>query len=139
MVETVKNALEAHYPDDFSWCQECGRMNASEHHFWQGWNGGKTETIYTPKPEHTALPCHAQGGVMASLADCHGTGLESLALHRKNGYEPGEGPEPPRFVRASIDVDYLKPTPADTPLKAIGTPEEIHPKKWAIHIEVYAG
>src|SRR5699024_10810653 len=102
-------------------------------------NVDKTETVYMPRPEHTALPGFIYGGLIASLVDCHGTGSASLALHRKKGYEPGDGPEPPRFVTASLHVDYLKPTPADTVLKAIGKPEEIHPKKWAIHIEVFAG
>lgn len=139
MVESVKDAIQDHYPDDFSWCYGCGRLNEHGHHFRTGWNGDKTETIYTPRGEHTALPGFVYGGLIASLVDCHGTGSASLAKHRENGYEPGEGPEPPRFVTASIHVDYLKPTPSDTALKAIGTPEEIHPKKWAIHIEVYAG
>src|SRR5699024_3642566 len=98
MVETVKNAIQDHYLDDFSWCSSCGRVNESGHHFRTGGNCGKTETIYTPKPEHTALPGFVYGGMIASLVDCHGTGSASLALHRKNGYEPGEGPEPPRFV-----------------------------------------
>ena len=139
MVETVKKAVQDYYPDDFSWCYGCGRLNEHGHHFRTGWNGEKTETMYAPRAEHTAVPGFVYGGLIASLVDCHGTGSASLALHRKNGHELDEGLEPPRFVTASLHVDYLKPTPEGTALKAIGTPEEIHPKKWAIHTEVYAG
>lgn len=64
--------------------------------------------------------------------------LPALALHRKNGHEPGDGKEPPRFVTASLNVNFLRPTPQDVPLKAVGTVEEIHPKKWKVHTEVYA-
>lgn len=79
------------------------------------------------------------GGVIASFIDCHGTGSAALALHRKNGHEPGDGTEPPRFVTASLKVDYVKPTPQGIALKAIGTIHEIHPKKWKVDIEVFAG
>src|SRR5699024_11591157 len=114
MEKGIENAIQDHYPDDFSWCYGCGRLNEQGHHFRTGWNGDKTETVYMPRPEHTALPGFIYGGLIASLVDCHGTGSASLALHRKKGYEPGDGPEPPRFVTASLHVDYLKPTPADT-------------------------
>src|SRR5690606_32565309 len=84
-----------------------------------------------------AIPGFVYGGVIASLVDCHGTGSAALALHRKNGHEPGDGEEPPRFVTGSLKVDYLKPTPQGKALKAVGTVEEIHPKKWKVQTEVY--
>src|SRR5699024_11560791 len=95
-------------------------------------------TIYQPRKEHTAIPGFVYGGLIASLIDCHGTGSASLALHRKNGFEPKDDEEPPRFVTASLHVDFIKPTPQHIPLKAVGTVEEMHPKKWRVKIEVVA-
>jgi acyl-coenzyme A thioesterase PaaI-like protein len=138
MEEKVVNAIQDEYPDDFAWCYGCGRLNENGHHFRTGWQGEQTVTIYTPRPEHTAIPGFVYGGLLASLIDCHGTGSAALALHRKNGYEPGDGTAPPRFVTASLNVQFLKPTPQGVPLKAIGTVEEIHPKKWRVQTEVYA-
>ncbi|MFB4168844.1 PaaI family thioesterase [Virgibacillus sp. JSM 102003] len=139
MIQVIENAIQDEYPDDFSHCYGCGRLNESGHHFRTGWLGDETVTIYTPRPEHTAIPGFVYGGLIASLIDCHGTGSASLALHRKNGYEPGDGAEPPRFVTASLEVKFVKPTPNDVQLKAVGKVEEIHPKKFKIHTEVYAG
>ncbi|MED4223820.1 PaaI family thioesterase [Neobacillus cucumis] len=138
MDEKVIKAIQDEYPDDFAWCYGCGRLNDAGHHFRTGWEGDKTVTFFTPKPEHTALPGFVYGGLIASLIDCHGTGSASLALLRKNGFEPGEGTEPPRFVTASLNVDFLKPTPHGVPLKAVGKVEEIHPKKFKVTAEVYA-
>ncbi|MBS2772172.1 PaaI family thioesterase [Anoxybacillus sp. PDR2] len=138
MEEKVVNAIQDEYPDDFAWCYGCGRLNENGHHFRTGWQGEQTVTIYTPRPEHAAIPGFVYGGLLASLIDCHGTGSAALALHRKNGYEPGDGTAPPRFVTASLNVQFLKPTPQGVPLKAIGTVEEIHPKKWRVQTEVYA-
>ncbi len=138
MKETDQKAIQDIYPDDFAWCYGCGRLNESGHHFRTRWDGDKTVTDYAPEPEHTAIPGFVYGGLLASLIDCHGTGSAALALHRKNGHEVGDGALPPRFVTASLHVDYLKPTPHGTALKAVGTVEEIHPKKWKVHVDVYA-
>ncbi|MDQ0221007.1 PaaI family thioesterase [Peribacillus cavernae] len=138
MEEKVIKAIQDDYPDDFAYCYGCGRMNDDGHHFRTGWHGDRTITIYTPLPEHTALPGFVYGGIMASLIDCHGTGSAALALHRKNGNEVGDGSEPPRFVTGSLKVDFVKPTPHGTPLQALGTVAEIHPKKWRVNTEVYA-
>ncbi|PFA63738.1 thioesterase [Bacillus sp. AFS015802] len=134
----VIHAIQDDYPDDFAWCYGCGRLNQDGHHFRTGVEGDHTVTIYTPKPEHTALPGFVYGGLIASLIDCHGTGSAAIALHRKNGGEIGDGQAPPRFVTASLKVDFMKPTPHNVPLKAVGTVQEIHPKKFIVETEVFA-
>ncbi len=138
MEERAGQAVQDAYPDDFAWCYGCGRLNEKGHHFRTWWEGEHTVSVYTPLPEHIALPGFVYGGLLASLIDCHGTGSAALALHRKNGHELGDGTEPPRFVTASLKVDFVKPTPHGVPLKAVGTVQEIHPKRWKVETEVYA-
>ncbi|WCK56574.1 PaaI family thioesterase [Aneurinibacillus sp. Ricciae_BoGa-3] len=137
MEETVVKAIQDVYPDDFAWCYGCGRLNEAGHHLRTGWQGEKTITIYSPESRYMGIPGFIYGGMIASLIDCHGTGSAALALHRKNGHEIGDGAEPPRFVTASLNVEFLKPTPQDVPLRAIGTVEEIHPKKWKVRTEIF--
>lgn len=132
-------AVQDEYAEEFAWCYGCGRLNKKGYQFRTAWSGEETVTLYEPKQAHTAIPGFVYGGLIASLVDCHGTGSASLALHRKNGFEPGSGEEPPRFVTASLHVDYLKPTPQGILLKAVGKIEEIHPKKFKVKTEVYAG
>ncbi|CAB3394671.1 MULTISPECIES: PaaI family thioesterase [Kyrpidia] len=139
MEPVVVKAIQDEYPDTFSWCYGCGRLNEKGHHFRTGWEGDQTVTYFTPEPEHTAIPGFVYGGVIASLIDCHGTGSASLALHRKNGHEVGDGAEPPRFVTGSLKVKFIRPTPQGVQLKAVGTVEEISPTKWKVDAEVYAG
>ncbi|MGM0875730.1 MAG: PaaI family thioesterase [Bacillota bacterium] len=138
MMENVLKAIQDDYPDDIAWCYGCGRLNERGHHFRTGWQGEKTVTIYTPQPEHMAIPGFVYGGVLASLIDCHGTGSASMSLHRKNGHELGDGTSPPRFVTASLKVDFKKPTPHGVPLKVVGTVQEIHQKRWKVETEVFA-
>lgn len=136
--ETIENAIQDIYPEDFSWCYGCGRLNKEGHHLRTGWQGDKTITIFTPESKYMGIPGFIFGGLIASLIDCHGTGSAAIALHRKNGHQIGDGSEPPRFVTASLNVEFLKPTPQNVPLKAIGTVEEIHPKRWKVHTEIFA-
>ncbi|KGR76344.1 PaaI family thioesterase [Ureibacillus sinduriensis] len=134
----VENAIQDVYPDDFAWCYGCGRLNKDGHHIRTGWQDDKTVTFFEPESKYMGMPGFLYGGIIASLMDCHGTGSASLALHRKNGNEIGDGSIPPRFVTASLHVDFLKPTPQHVTLKAVGTVEEIHPKRWKVATEVYA-
>lgn len=139
MNKVEKIAIQDEYPDEFAWCYGCGRLNTDGHHIRTVWEGEETVTYYESGDKFTAIPGFVYGGFLASLIDCHGTGSAALALHRKNGHEPGDSVEPPRFVTASLHVDYLKPTPQGVQLKAVGKVEEIHPKKFKIHVKLYAG
>lgn len=139
MAENVVHAIQDEYPDDFAWCLGCGRLNEEGYHFRTGWDGDQTVTYHNPTKKEIAIPGFVYGGGIASFIDCHGTGSASLALHRKNGFEPRSGEEPPRFVTASLNVNFLKPTPHGKTLKAVGTIEEIHPKKWKVSVDVFAG
>ncbi|CAM3145940.1 PaaI family thioesterase [Filibacter tadaridae] len=138
MTTKVLHAIQDEYADDFAWCYGCGRLNTEGNHFRTGWQGDETVTYFEPDEKYTAIPGFVYGGAIASLVDCHGTGSCALALHRKNGHEPGSGEEAPRFVTASLNVNYLKPTPQGAILKAVGKVEEIHPKKWKVIVEVFA-
>ena len=138
-MQTIKHAIQDEYADDFAWCYGCGRLNETGLHLRTGWDGDKTVTLYEPREEHKAIPGFIYGGLIASVIDCHGTGSAAIFLHRKQGNEPGDGVPAPRFVTASLHVDYLKPTPANEVLKAVGVVEEIHPKKYKVRTELYAG
>ena len=138
MQKEVVQAIQDDYPEDFSWCYGCGRLNDEGYHLRTGWQGEETVTYYEPSSKHIAIPGFVYGGLIASLIDCHGTGSCALALHRKNGFEPSSGEAPPRFVTASLNVNYLKPTPQRAVLKAVGKVKEIHPKKWKVDVDVFA-
>lgn len=139
MMEKVVDAIQDIYPDDYAYCYGCGRLNEGGHQLRTGWEGNKTVTIFTPKPEHSGgNPGFTYGGIIASFIDCHGTGSASLFLHKKNGHEIGDGMDPPLCVTASLHVDYLRPTPMGIPLKAVGTVTEIHPKRFKVETTVYA-
>lgn len=133
-----RTAIQDRYPEDVAWCYGCGRLNPHGHHIRSFQDGDETVATFTPQPHHTAIPGYVYGGVIASVIDCHGTGTAAIAALRAQGQDP-EQDEPPRFVTASLHVDYLKPTPMGVPLEARGTVVEVKGRKVVVSITLSAG
>ena len=131
-------AIQDFYSEQFSWCFGCGRLNELGHHFRTRWDHDKTLTLYTPQPEHIAIPGFVYGGLLASLIDCHSTGSASLALYRRDGHELGDEAPAPRCMTASLKVDYLNPTPLGPELMVRGTIAEMGTRKVIVKSELYA-
>jgi acyl-coenzyme A thioesterase PaaI-like protein len=135
-VNSISDAVQDYYPDDFSWCYGCGRLN---HHGLQiktRWDGDETVTEYIPRPEHMAIPGYVYGGLAASLIDCHSTGSGSLALYRQAGHELGEDVPVPRCVTASLKTDFLKPTPLGEKIVIRGRIAQLGPRKAVVQSEL---
>jgi acyl-CoA thioesterase FadM len=71
------------------------------------------------------------------LIDCHGTGTAALAAYRAENRDYDSLP-PFRFVTASLQIDYLKPTPLGVELELKGKIIEIKGKKVVSEITVSA-
>ena len=130
-------AVQDFYPDDFAHCYGCGRLNAHGLHVRTMWDGESTVARFTPKPEHVALPGFVYGGLIASLIDCHGIGTAAAAAEREQGREIGEVPSP-RFVTASLKVDFLKPTPHGPELELRGRATEISARRVTVDVQLTA-
>jgi acyl-coenzyme A thioesterase PaaI-like protein len=72
--------------------------------------GDEVVARFTPRAEHMAMPGFVYGGLLASLIDCHAMATAAAASERAEGRAIGESAAP-RFVTASLRVDYLAPTP----------------------------
>ena len=129
--------IQDYYPDDVAHCYGCGRLNEHGHQIKSFWDGDETVSHFTPKEYHTAIPGYVYGGLIASLIDCHGTGTAALAAYRAENRDPNSLP-PFRFVTASLQVDYLKPTPLGVELELRGKVLEIKGKKVISEISVSA-
>ncbi len=130
-------AIQDYYPDDVANCYGCGRLNEHGHQIKSYWEGNETVCRFKPKSYHTAIPGYVYGGLIASLIDCHGTGTAALASYKNERREFNTSP-PLRFVTASLQVDYLRPTPLDSELELRGKVIEQSGKKVISDISVFA-
>jgi len=137
MSERTSKAVQDFYPDDFAHCYGCGRLNAHGLQLKTRWEGEETVARFTPRPEHIAIPGFVYGGLIASLIDCHAMGTAAAAVERAAGREIGDAPAP-RFVTASLRVEYLKPTPLGPELAVRARAVEIGERKVVVHATVTA-
>ena len=131
------SAIQDLYPDEFAHCYGCGRLNAHGLHIRSEWTGAEAIAHFRPAPYHIAVPGFVYGGLVASLIDCHAIGTAAAAAMAAAGHEPGRDPTP-RFVAASLQIDFLKPTPADTDLVIRGRPTEVKDRKVVVEATVSA-
>ena len=134
---TTTNAVQDFYPDDFAHCYGCGRLNAHGLHVLTRWEGDEAVSRFTPRPEHMALPGYVYGGLISSLIDCHSMGTAAAATERAAGRDIGEQPSP-RFVTASLHVDFLKPTPLGPELEIRARATEVGERKVVVQATVSA-
>ncbi len=133
----TEKSFQEFYPDELSQCYGCGQKNEAGHQLKSYWDGDETVAHFTPEPYHIALPGYVYGGLIASLIDCHGTGSASAAAYRAEGRAMGSKPAL-RFVTASLQVDYLKPTPLGVELELRGTIIEVKERKIIVTITLSA-
>ncbi len=132
------SAIQDLYPDDFAHCHGCGRLNPVGLHLRSEWTGAEAVARFTPAAGHIAVPGFVYGGLIASLIDCHAIGTAAAAALAAAGKEPGRDPAP-RFVTASLAVDYLKPTPLGLELFLRARPVDLGPRKVTVEVSLSAG
>lgn len=130
-------AIQDLYPDDYARCYGCGRLNPDGLHVRTLWDGVGTAR-FTPLPHHVAIAGFVYGGLLASIIDCHGIGTAAAAAMESAGDVPGRDPSP-RFVTASLHVDYLRPTPLGPELMLTARPRHTGTRKVYVDVEVEAG
>lgn len=123
-----EKAFQDYYPESFSHCYGCGRLNEHGHQIKSYWEGDESVCHFQPKPYHTAIPGYVYGGLLASLIDCHGTGTASAAGYQAENRALGSQP-PMRYLTASLHVDYLKPTPLGPTLEIRARVKEVKGRK----------
>ena len=130
-----EKAFQDFYPDHWSHCYGCGRLNEQGHQIKSYWDGDETVARFKPQPYHTAIPGYVYGGLLASLIDCHGTGTAAEAAYRAQNRPLGTEP-PVRFLTGSLNVKYLKPTPLGPSIELRGKIREVKGRKVIVDVSV---
>lgn len=139
MDKSDKNtAFQDHYPDDYSHCYGCGRLNEHGLQIKSYWDGNESVCRFLPGRHYTGGKKDIlYGGLIASLMDCHGAGTAAAAKAKEQGIEIKKG-RMPRFVTASLKVDYLAPTPVNTELELRGKIKEVTGRKVTVEVNLLA-
>ncbi len=125
------------YPDDFSHCYGCGRLNEQGLHLKSRVRGEEIIAEVDPLPRYIGVPGFVYGGLIASLIDCHAMAAAAAATYRRERRALGSEPRL-RFVTARLCVDYLQPTPMG-PLRLRARALEVGKRKVRVEVNLDAG
>ncbi len=130
--------IQDFYHDDIATCLGCGRHNPQTLGVRTYWDGQEGLCRFTPSDQHTAFPGVVYGGLLASLIDCHSIGTAIAAMYDAEGRAPGTEPEI-TCVTASLQVDFLRPTPMGVELELRASIEELAARKAIVLCSLRAG
>jgi len=98
-------------------CYGCGADNIHGLKIKSFWEGDEGVCRWKPEPYHSSGPPDSlNGGVAATLIDCHSVYTAVATAYKLEGLEMGEGKDID-YATAKLTVTYLKRTPMDTMLE----------------------
>ena|SRR5579864_3239878 len=98
-------------------CWGCGPRNEHGLQVKSYWHGDEAVCTWRPAPWHSAGPPDVlNGGIIATIVDCHTVCTAIAALYRAEG-RPIDSEPPIWCVTASLQVTYLKPTRIHAPVE----------------------
>jgi acyl-coenzyme A thioesterase PaaI-like protein len=120
-------------------CFGCGPTNPEGLRLKTHWQGEESVSFFRAKPHLCAGPKSLlNGGIIATVLDCHGIGTAVADAYRREGREIGEG-RVIAFATGRMTVGYLAPVPIDQEVEIRGRVVEAHEKKSRIECSLLAG
>lgn len=120
-------------------CFGCGPHNDQGLQLKSHWEGDEAVATWQAQPHHAAGPAHVlNGGIIATLIDCHAVCTGVAAAHAAEGREIGSAPEL-CGATASLNVTYLRPTPLAAPVELRARVVEHAGRKLVVSCDLSAG
>lgn len=120
-------------------CFGCGAENDQGLQIKSYWDGDEAVAQWRPAPHHCGgRKNFLNGGIIATLIDCHSLNLAIAAAYRSENRPIGSAPRI-GYVTANLNVSYSKPTPLDEILELRACIKKIEGRKAWVYCELSAG
>jgi len=130
--------IQDKYFDQFSTCYGCGRNNQHGLQIKSHLKDGILVCFWQPKDHHIAVPGYVNGGIIATIIDCHAVGMAMIHANQPSLGGEEHLPLIP-YLTASLKIDYLKPTPLDgQPLELRASVKESSERKVLVECALLA-
>jgi acyl-coenzyme A thioesterase PaaI-like protein len=130
--ETNLSIQESLYPD--LTCFGCGHANPHGFHLRSFRDGNVTVGEFTPRPEHDNGFGFLNGGIIATILDCHGAAAVFREVVERDWTDAGGKLVP--FVTGSFDVTFHRPTPLGPTVWLTAWPETVDPSRIVVTSEI---
>jgi acyl-coenzyme A thioesterase PaaI-like protein len=132
-----QRAIQDQYQTN-NYCWGCGRDNEHGLKIKSYWLGEEAVCTWQPEHYHAAGPRNVlNGGIIATLIDCHSACTAMAAAYQAEGREIGTEPHI-WCVTASLLVTYLRPTPLTGSINLRARVKELGERKITVDCSVLA-
>jgi acyl-coenzyme A thioesterase PaaI-like protein len=131
MVEGL-SIQESLYPD--LTCFGCGPANPNGLGLRSYRDGDLTVAEFTAGPEHDNGFGFVNGGIISTVLDCHGAAAVMWEAAQR-GWHAVPGAAVP-FVTASMEVQFLRPTPLGHAVRLTAIPESVNETQMVVRSEL---
>lgn len=111
VIRSGPSIQERLYPD--LTCFGCGHANAQGLKLRSYPGDDAVVATFMPRPEHNNGLGYLNGGIIATVLDCHSAAAVVLEAERRGWMVPGEALMP--YVTGGLDVRFLRPAPLGEP------------------------
>ena len=117
-------------------CFGCGNENPDGLQIKSYWEGDEAVCVWNSQEKYHGWRNILNGGILATLIDCHCMGTAMAAACRAEDRDLGSDPEY-RYATGTLSVKYIAPTPNDKPIELRTSVQEIKGKKVTMHCDVF--
>lgn len=118
-------------------CYGCGKDNDKGLQIRSYWDGDEAICVWKSKEHHHGWPTIMNGGVMATLIDCHCMCTAMAFAYRDEGRSLDSQPIY-RYATGSMNIRYLKPTSNEKPVRLVAKVESSKGRKVNVRCEFYS-
>ena len=120
-------------------CFGCGPHNPNGLRIKSYWSGNELSVArFTPEAYHCAGPKHfVNGGILATLIDCHCVCTAAAAAYRDQGREIGTPPDL-HYATTKLETRYLRPTPMGEELELFARIVDRNERTYVLSCELVA-
>jgi acyl-coenzyme A thioesterase PaaI-like protein len=122
-----------------NYCHGCGADNERGLQIKSFWDGDQAVATWKAQPHHCGGRKEiVNGGIIATLIDCHSLNLAIAHAYRMERRPIGSTPRI-GYVTRNLNVSYLKPTPMDQPAELRARITKIEGRKTWVTCTLSAG
>lgn len=115
-------------------CFGCGPGNAKGLHLKSfALDDGSVRAVFQPWPEHDNGLGYLNGGIIATLLDCHSAAAVMIAAESRGLVADGTLP----YVTAGIDITYRRPSPLLEPAELLARTVSVDDDQMSVAAELW--
>ena len=118
-------------------CFGCGAENEEGLRIKSCWQGEESLCEWMPEPKYQGWSGLLNGGIMATLIDCHCMGTAIAHAYKMENRSLGSQPEY-RYATGTMEIKYLRPTSSLSPVTLRATVIETKPKKTTMMCSLFS-